>query len=164
MPTCRLIIAGEPDVLAASLVGRLHPAMPRIAHMLVNAGTTDDIDQVQARSMAFAACVPVADEALIVTILVAPPPGLDDARARAASVGLWDFTRQAALAWAPRRIRVNALGLGASPTLPFGPMEDAGRAAGAVAGQAATLEDIVRTLLAMAAWPSMTGQIIRLGA
>lgn len=151
-------------MLAASLAGRLQPGMPCVAHMLVNADTKADREMVASRSAQFAACVPAGEEALIVTMLFANGAGLADMREGAASAGLWDFTRRAALAWAPRRIRVNAIGLGASPGLPFEPLESAARAAGEVAARPATVEDIVRTLLAMSAWPSMTGQIIRLGA
>jgi NAD(P)-dependent dehydrogenase (short-subunit alcohol dehydrogenase family) len=56
---------------------------------------------------------------------------------------LWAFTRHAALAWAPRRIRVNAIGLDATP---------------------AAHADLAATILAMWRFPSMTGQLIRLGA
>ena len=81
--------------------------------------------------------------ALVLTILHAPPPGLDHFARHAAHAVLWAFTRRAALEWAPRSIRVNAVGLQAGP---------------------ADTEDVVRTIRAVASFASMTGQIIRLGA
>ena len=120
-------------------------------------------DAVAVRCTAFADAVPAGTEALIVVILRAAPPGLRCFDGHATNAALWAFTQQAALAWAPRRIRVNAIGLGASPAGPFEAQEQAGRAAAAIPAVAAAADDIVRTIRAMAAWPSMTGQIIRLG-
>ncbi len=78
--------------------------------------------------------------------------------------GLWAFTRASALAWAARGIRVNAIGLGPAPAGPFEPQDQSGVAAVLnVPAAPATLADIVRTIRAIASWPSMTGQIIRLG-
>jgi hypothetical protein len=77
---------------------------------------------------------------------------------------LWAHTRHAALAWAPRGIRVNAIGLGASPLLADQSPEASGQPAGAAPAPAASGQDIVATILAMWAFSSMTGQLIRLGA
>ena len=102
-------------------------------------------------------------DAVIVTILPPSPAGLGPGAQHQAVGALWAFTRAAALQWAPRGIRVNAIGLATSPGGPFEPQEQAGRAAFAMAATPATPEDVIRTILAMAAWRSMTGQIIRLG-
>ena len=114
-------------------------------------------------AQAFAAALQEGKEALVVLLLHAHPPGLEHLEAHTANATLWAFTQQAALAWAPRRIRVNALGLGASPYGPFAPQEQAGRAAAPVPASGATQEDIDRTIRFMAECPSMTGQIVRLG-
>jgi NAD(P)-dependent dehydrogenase (short-subunit alcohol dehydrogenase family) len=98
-------------------------------------------DQAIANAEKFADAVPPGQEALVVNILQAHAPD-DWVGARAAAL-LWAFTRHAALAWAPRGIRVNAVGLDATPAAPA---------------------DLAATILAMWDFPSMTGQIIRLGA
>ena len=115
------------------------------------------------RSRDFAEALPAGQEGLVITLLHACPPGLDRFDGHAANATLWAFTQQAARAWAPRRIRVNAIGLGVSVAGPFEPQEQAGRAAACVPATPATLEDIARTVRFIAACPSMTGQIIRLG-
>lgn len=71
--------------------------------------------------------------------------------ARDATV-LWAHVRHAALAWAPRRLRINAIGIGINPA-------QLSHAPAAPATQA----DIAATVLAMWQLPSMTGQVIRLG-
>jgi hypothetical protein len=70
------------------------------------------------------------------------------------------FTRHFARDWAARGIRLNALCIGAG-----GPAGWNGTAhdAGAVASLPATPRDIARVLVAMLGFPSMTGQIVRLG-
>ena len=92
------------------------------------------------------------------------PHARDDWPAARDAAILWEFTRFAALAWAPRRIRVNAVGLGVSPVLASQPPEGSGQAAGSAPAQTATPSDIAATILAMWGFPSMTGQLIRLGA
>lgn len=148
-------------------LANLIPAIPdRLSALLVNADAPPDAAAIILRCQGFAASQPTSNDVadrLIVTILTAPPPGLDHMGHHAANAALWAFTRQAALEWAPRRIRVNAIGLGTDLAGPFEPSEQAGRATGAAPGAAASLDDIAQTIRAIASWPSMTGQIIRLG-
>jgi NAD(P)-dependent dehydrogenase (short-subunit alcohol dehydrogenase family) len=89
---------------------------------------------------------------------------LRDFARHAAAATLWAFTRQAALEWAPRRIRVNAVGLGVAPFGPFEADDQAGRGAATCPAAPSGPAGIAATILAMAEMPSMTGQIIRLGA
>ena len=110
----------------------------------------------------FADVVVAGQEALVVNILHGCAQD-DWPGARAASL-IWAFTRHAALAWAPRRIRVNAIGLGVSPKLLSEPSEASGQPAGPSPAVPATPEDIAATVRAMWNFPSMTGQLIRLGA
>ncbi len=99
--------------------------------LLINADPAAEPAAIIAR---FAAAHPPGTEGLIVTLLPANDP--------VGEAALHAFTRQAALAWAPSRLRVNAIAL----------------------GHAASLADLLATIRAMAGWPSMTGQLIRLGA
>ncbi len=147
-----------PPLIADALAG-LHFPNPT----LINTDHPADAAAIIARCQQFAAGLPSNTEALVVTILYAAPPGLAHLQAHTTNAALWAFTRQAALAWAPRRIRVNAIGLGASPFGPFEAQEQSGRAAANIRAKPATAEDVVRTLRAIASWRSMTGQIIRLG-
>ena len=150
------VLAGDP---AAALSGAL-AASPYEVRLLVNADPVPDSAAIIARCQKFAEQGP----GLIVTLLPSAPPGLSDFALHAAVATLWAFTRQAALEWAPRKIRVNAIGLGAAP---FGPSEapdQAGRGAAEMPALPATLADIARTIRAIADLPSMTGQLIRLGA
>ena len=71
-------------------------------------------------------------------------PSVTDWPAIHESASLAAFTRYAALAWAGRLVRVNAISLG---TL-------AQRSVGG--------DDVASTLLAMWRWPSMTGQVLHL--
>ncbi len=155
-------VAGGPGGMATRLSARLAAGGAPL-HCLVNADAAPDAACVVARCQDFAAARPRDQPSLIVTLLHAAPEGLAHLAAHAAQAALWAFTRQAALDWASRGIRVNAIGLGTSPAGPFEPTEQAGRSACAMPEAAATLDDIVRTLRAIAAWPSMTGQIVRLG-
>ncbi len=116
-----------------------------------------------ARARDFAGGLADGQAGLVLMLLRAHAPGLVQFDGHAANATLWAFTQQAALAWAERDIRVNAIGLGASPHGPFEPMEQAGRAAAAMPASSADLEDLVRTIHFAAASPSLTGQIIRLG-
>jgi NAD(P)-dependent dehydrogenase (short-subunit alcohol dehydrogenase family) len=102
--------------------------------LLINADPAAEPAAIIARSSTFAAAHPPGTEGLIVTLLPANDP--------VGEAALHAFTRQAALAWAPSRLRVNAIAL----------------------GHAASLADLLATIRAMAGWPSMTGQLIRLGA
>lgn len=102
------------------------------------------------------------EESLVVSIL--HPHTRDNWPAARDAAILWAFTRHAALAWAPRGIRVNAVGLGISPVLATQPQEASGQPAGPVPAPAATPSDIAATILAIWGFRSMTGQLIRLGA
>jgi NAD(P)-dependent dehydrogenase (short-subunit alcohol dehydrogenase family) len=121
-----------------------------------------DPDAAIAAATAFADALLPNEPALIVTILQAHAPG-DWPAARMAAT-LWAFTRHTALAWAPRGIRVNAVGLGISPTSPDQPIEESGRPAGPAPAAPATPDDLAETILAIWRFPSMTGQLIRLAA
>ncbi len=156
------IIAGRATRLSEHLTALLSRDDASDLRILVNADPDPHVSGIAERCRAFADELP--GEALLITLLYAAQPGLDMFSQHAANAALWAFTRQAALAWAPRRIRVNAIGLGASPAGPDEAQEQSGRAAADTPAKPATAEDIARTILAMAAWPSMTGQIIRLGA
>jgi len=135
-----------------------------IDQILIHAQTDPNPQATIASCTTFAATIPEGTEALIITILTAPPPGLDHVAHHTANAAIWAFTQQAALAWAPRQIRVNAIGLNTSPAGPFEPTEQAGRTAGPAPAAPASLDDIVRTIQAIVSFRSMTGQIIRLGA
>ncbi len=160
MDDATLHVADAPGDLRRSLYVALHAGPPWPQPVLVNVGLWPVIADVVQRCVDFAAALAPAEPALVVTILT-PVEDTPDTLARQMDfAGAWAFTRHAALAWAPRRIRVNAIGLGArppslDPTLPP-------RGAGGGMREPA-VEDIVRTIRAIAGFPSMTGQIIRLG-
>ncbi len=156
------IIAGQATRLSEDLRVLLPPDSAPGLRLLVNTDSDPELSDVAARCRSFADASP--GEALLITILYAAAPGLAMFSRHAANAALWAFTRQAALEWAPRRIRVNAIGLGASPADPDGAQEQSGRAAADMPAEPASAEDIARTIRAMAAWPSMTGQLVRLGA
>ncbi len=145
---------------APALTDALHRAGLAHATLLIN--FTPDADAAIASGRNFADAIAPGQEALVVNILHPHPP--DDWPGARAAAALFAFTRHAALAWAPRRIRVNAIGLGVSPALPDQPAECAAQAAGAAPAAPATTADIAATILAMWHFPSMTGQLIRLGA
>jgi NAD(P)-dependent dehydrogenase (short-subunit alcohol dehydrogenase family) len=151
------IVGGEPVPGLAEMLLDMRFNLP----VLINADATPDGAAIIARSTAFAEGRPAS---LIVTLIRAAAPGLEEFSQHEAAAILWAFTRQAALAWAPRRIRVNAVGIGAAPFGPFEADDQAGRAAAPCRAEAAGLADIAATLCAIADLPSMTGQIIRLGA
>jgi hypothetical protein len=144
---------------AALLAAGIEPTHTPPAEILIN--LSPDADRAIASAEKFADAMPPDQEALVVNILHAYSPA-DWQGARAASI-LWAFTRHAALHWAPRRVRVNAIGLADSPTLPTQPPEASGHAAGPAPAAPASLADIACTILAMCRLPSMTGQLIRLG-
>lgn len=112
--------------------------------------TQTDADAAIASAETFAASLQHGQEALVVHVLLGGARN-DWETMRAATV-LWAHVRHAALAWAPRHLRINAIGVGINP---------------AQLNQApavrATQADIAATVLAMWQLPSMTGQIIRLG-
>jgi NAD(P)-dependent dehydrogenase (short-subunit alcohol dehydrogenase family) len=155
-----IMVAGAPDQALSTLLA-LSPVSLRL---LVNADPAPDGATIIARCEAFAAAhMDTGPESLIVTLLPTVETGLLHFTLHQAVATLWAFTRQAALEWAPRRIRVNAIGLGATPFGPDEASDQAGRNATAVLAAPATLADIAATIRAMADFASMTGQIIRLG-
>ena len=79
----------------------------------------------------------------LAVLLWSQPRGWPDKREAAVAAA---FIRHAALAWAPRRLRVNGV--------TFASVEAAGPI---------LREDIAGTVSAMLRWPSMTGQTISLG-
>jgi NAD(P)-dependent dehydrogenase (short-subunit alcohol dehydrogenase family) len=150
------IIAGHPDAAMFSLLSEGAYAVP----VLVNADPVPDSATIIGRCEEFAAGT---TGAAIVTLLPNAPPGLANFATHREAAILWAFTRQAALDWAARKIRVNAIGLGSAPFGPFEPDDQAGRGAAEIRATTATADDIARTLRAIAGLPSMTGQLIRLG-
>ncbi len=153
-------VAGSSYAMAGQLASVLD-GLPPLASLAVLVNV--DAGSAVARARDFAAGLAGGQEGLVITLLHAYPAGLEQFDGHAANAMLWTFTQQAARAWAPRRIRVNAIGLGVSVAGPFEPLEQAGRAAGPVPADPATLEDIARTTRFIATCPSLTGQIIRLG-
>lgn len=139
MPHPAFILEGT-NAARPALAAALATNTPKLP-CLVNADDAPDAQAVIARCNAFAASLSAGQEALIVTLL--------PSEARADQAVLSAFTRAAALDWAPRRLRVNAIAL-------------AGSSAGAIPPH--ILADLARTLHLMAALPSMTGQTIQLRA
>jgi hypothetical protein len=160
-------LVGEADGVLAGLGGALRQAGAEPQAAAIGGAPAGTLVTLTAESgAAIAAAVRFAAETgeadrLVVLVLPSGPAG-DWIAAREAAV-LWAFTRHAALAWAPRGVRVNALALGAVPVL-AGQIAETGRPAAAVAAAAATVEDAAAAILAMRRWRSMTGQLIRLGA
>ncbi|WP_051116022.1 SDR family oxidoreductase [Methyloferula stellata] len=79
--------------------------------------------------------------------------------------GLWMATRTMAQAFAPRRIRVNAIGPG--PVLPNGPQGEAGfekEVQGLPLKQAVSMDDIADAVLYLAEAHNVTGQMIAVDA
>jgi len=107
--------------------------------------TQADANAAIASAEMFAASLPHGGEALVVHVLRAGKSN-DWASTREAAL-LSAHVRHAALAWAPRRVRVNAIGIGGGQP-PAAP---------------ATPADIAAAVLAIWELPSMTGQVIRLG-
>ncbi len=155
-------IAGGETTLRAALRVALADA-PFGTGLLVNAEADAEPEVVVARSLTFAESTPSDMEAVVVTLINQAQAGLNHWRSHAACAALWAFTREAALSWAPRRVRFNAIGLGTAPFSPWEDSSQASRPAFTMPAQAATTADIVRTVLAIVGLPSMTGQIIRLG-
>ncbi len=135
-----LTLFGGTDLLRLTLAGAgfAHGAP---AGLLVNAEASPDLAGVTARCLAFAEALPPACEGLVVTLLPRRAIGLDGWQRGAVSAALRSFTRDAALAWGPRRIRANLIE--AAEGTPEG--------------------DVADTILAMLRLASMTGQIICLG-
>jgi hypothetical protein len=116
--------------------------------VLITAQT--DADAAIASAETFAASLAPGQEALVVHVLHAGKS--NDWEATRTATVLWAYVRHAALIWAPRRLRINAVGIGIH-TAQLSPAP----------ANPATQADIASTVLAMWQLPSMTGQIIRLG-
>jgi len=159
--TATAILHGPTDQFLAAAVSAagftLNDTPP--ATLLINL-TGDPADTIAAAEQ-FAKTA--ADEDSLVVSILHPHASDDWPAARDAAI-IWAFTRHAALAWAPRRIRVNAIGLGVSPILSTQPPEASGQPAVPAPAAPATPGDIAATIIAMWGFPSMTGQLIRLGA
>ncbi len=136
----------------------LTAALP--AAVLIN--LAHDAGAAIATAEVFADAVPPQGEALVINLLA--EHALTDWPAASAAATMWAFTRHAALVWAARGIRVNALCFGACPEAVDQPRETAGRAAFAAPAGPATLADIASTVVAFCRLRSMTGQLVRLGA
>ena len=136
---------GLPEDLAAAGIGA---TVSGAASIFVTAGSA-----AIATAREFAEAVPHGQDALVVTLLVGTPPDPTYAAQQ------WGFIRQAALDWAPRRIRINAVAGGADPLLPHQPA----RAASHTDPLPIPTADIAATIRLMWNLPSMTGQLIRLG-
>jgi NAD(P)-dependent dehydrogenase (short-subunit alcohol dehydrogenase family) len=136
-----LTLFGGTASLRAALAGAgfVHGAP---AGLLINAEAAPDLAGVTARCLAFAEALPAGTEGLAITVLPRRTAGLDDWQAGAVSAALHSFTKDAALTWGPRRIRVNLVEMAA------GTPES----------------DLAATILAMLRLASMTGQVVRLGA
>jgi NAD(P)-dependent dehydrogenase (short-subunit alcohol dehydrogenase family) len=140
IPRTAMLFGNNPAIEAALSQAGFSQGAP--AGLLVNAEPAPDLAAVAARCLAFADALPEGQEGLIITVLPLHQAGLAEWQTGAASAGLHQFTRDAALAWGPRRIRVNMIEYvhGVPP------------------------DDVAATVLLMTRLPSMTGQTIRLGA
>ena len=158
MIAARLQIAegGERSTLADALESA--PALP--LPVLVNVGVWPDLTTLIERCRRFVAAARDTD-ALIVTILTRGAD-TDSLEWQVAAAGVWAFTRHAALSWAKCGMRLNLIGFGVSPP-PGADTVAGGRSVTPVRARPAEIEDVVRTVHAVAGWPSMTGQFIRLG-
>ena len=160
-----VLFQGTPSFLLAALPQALQQAGISVtnslpASLLINLATAPAA-AIEAATT-FADAVPPGEEALVINLLPTHAP--DDWQGASAAATIWAFTRYAALAWAPRQIRVNALSFGARPHLPDQPCESAGQAASATPAIAATQADVAATVLAFWRLRSMTGQMIKLGS
>jgi NAD(P)-dependent dehydrogenase (short-subunit alcohol dehydrogenase family) len=112
----------------------------------------------------FAAALPASAEGLVVNMLDERVWSLTPhfVSYTLSKAGLWALTQTMALALAPR-IRVN--GIGPGPTVPS-PRQSAAQFARQAASvplrRASSPEEVARTVLAMLAMPSLTGQMIAL--
>ena len=135
--------------------GGVFSALPAALHQACLTGLSDGeafsprllVNLAPPAGLAIAAATAFADEAapagwdrLIVTIW--PKAAATDWAASRTAAELAAFTRHAALVWAPRQVRVNAVAIGADPK--------------------SSHSTIVAMILALWRWRSMTGQIINL--
>jgi NAD(P)-dependent dehydrogenase (short-subunit alcohol dehydrogenase family) len=143
-----LVFHGAPPGALVPLLAAQGFAVGGDAPRLLIALGQDGEPAIQAATT-FAGAQTADEDSLVVTILSSPPhAGWQQAREMAV---LWAFTRHAALAWAPRRVRVNALGLNVGPVPPGQPAASAGWA------------DVAASIAAMWRLRSMTGQLLSLG-
>ncbi len=140
IPRTAMLFGNNPAIEAALAQAGFRQGAP--AELLVNAEAAPDLAAVAARCLAFAEALPAGQEGLIVTVVTRPTGGLADWQAGATAAGLQQFTRTAALAWGPRRIRVNMIEI-------LHKVPEA---------------DVASALLLMTRLPSMTGQTISLGS
>ncbi len=148
--------AGEAgSVLACALQAAPGLTLP----VLVNIGVWPDLAALMQRCDQFAASA--GGDALIITAL-AQSDESGTVEWQVAAAGLWAFTRHAALAWAPRGVRLNVVGCGVGPPPGQDPVAR-GRSAAPIRAESASVEDVVRTIRFVAGAASMTGQFIRLG-
>ena len=136
-----MALFGEAGVLRTTLLQAGFRACSPAA-LLINAGPHPDLGTFADRCQAFAAALPAGNDGLIVTIVPPYRKDLEEWRHDAAAAGLLRFTKQAALAWGPRHIRVNMIE--AAPDAP-----DA---------------DIAAAILALFDLPCVTGQSWHLGS
>ena len=142
-------IVGEPLGVLACLPARLRQAcLPVVSdgddsspRLLINLAPAANLAIAAATAFADAASAAGGDR-LVVSIWQKPAPADWDANRYAAEMTA--FTRYAALAWAPKQVRVNALIIDAAAT----------------AGSSQS--SIAATVLALWRWRSMTGQAINL--
>ncbi len=153
------LLAGCPPAIEGAVQAELRDAGYSVSESqpacaLLNLDAESEPETIIDRSERFAASA--AAGASIITLIHSG----GDWRAARRFACVSAFTRHFARDWAARGIRLNALCIGAD-----GPAGWNGTAhdAGAVASLPATPRDIARVLVAMLGFPSMTGQLVRLG-
>jgi len=97
-------------------------------------------------------------------VLTLPPAQPDSWQAARQAAELWAFTRFAALRWAPRGVRVNAISLGRAALLPDQPAPPAAHPGTHAPAAPATPDDVAATIALLWSAKSITGQLVRLGA
>jgi hypothetical protein len=175
MTAIDLQVAGNPGALNTAIGRALSGATDLGLPVLVNIGAWPSVAALVQRCQDFASqnfdgqnfapqdvVEAAGDGALILTILEGAAVS-DTLAADMDAAAIWAFTRHNALAWAPRRIRLNVIGLGAGPLAAADPVSR-GRNAARIHAQPASIDDVVRTIRFIARAASMTGQFIRLGA
>ncbi len=147
-------VNGPADPLAATLLAEITPGS-HAAAALLNLNAAAEPDETVAATQSFAADCPPGS--VVVSLIRA---NADWAGARRLAL-LTAFTRHAALEWAPRRLRVNAIAL-----CPPGPAawNATTPGAGNVPAASATPADVARVAWFLLRTPSITGQLVRLAA
>ncbi len=147
-------VTGPADPIAVRLLEAVRETEPAGASVLLNLDAVASPEDIILATESFAvSCRPGG---AVVTLLRAGA-GWEDAR-RVSTLAT--FTRHAALAWAPKGLRFNAIVLGVPGPVGWNACGDDG----AVAAAPATAADIARVGMAMLRLRSMTGQIVRLAA